>query len=343
MRFIIKGVKMPKNSRLAAIIGGACIAAVALAGCGSAASSQNTASSQTATGKKRIVLVLNNQFDPFYLTLIQGAEEEAKKRNIDFSWQAPAEQSAANQIQVLQSAAATKPDGIIFSAADKEALAVPLKSIFDARTPVITVDTDVSDPTARLMSVKSDGRENGELAAKTANDMLTGQGKVGYLGYTPGVESIDIRLQGWNEALKSYPSLENVGDQYAGLDTAENQNKASALLARTPDLNAIYASWGGACVGASQAVQQAGKTDQVKVICADAAPDQVSLLKSGDVSALVVQKAKEMGATAVSSMLDYLETKQVPDNILLTHSLATSKNAADPSIETLFYVNKDQK
>ncbi|MCY1250366.1 hypothetical protein D9M72_640000 [compost metagenome] len=50
-----------------------------------------------------------------------------------------------------------------------------------------------------------------------------------------------------------------------------------------------------------------------------------------------------MGATAVSSMLEYLETKKVADNILLTHSLATSKNAADPSVETLFYVNKDQK
>jgi ribose transport system substrate-binding protein len=332
---------MRKFTKLAFAASTLSIAAMALTGCGGAA--QTAESSASADGKTKIVMVLNNQFDPFYLTLIEGAKEEAAKRGVDFSWQAPAEQSAANQIQVLQSVAAARPDGIIFSAADKDALSVPLKNVYTGGIPVITVDTDVTDAGARLMSVKSDGKQGGALAAETANEMLGGSGKVGYVGYTPGVESIDVRLAGWTETIKKYPGLENVGDQYAGLDIADNQTKASALLSRNPDLGAIYASWGGACTGAAQAVKQAGKTGQVDVICADAAPDQVGMLKSGDVSALVIQKAKEMGATALDAMLDHLDGGGAAENIVLDHMVATQENSASPEISKFFYVSKENQ
>src|SRR5690606_40254667 len=37
--------------------------------------------------QERVVMLLNDQFDPYYLTLVKGAEEKAKELGVDFSWQ----------------------------------------------------------------------------------------------------------------------------------------------------------------------------------------------------------------------------------------------------------------
>ncbi|WP_336626467.1 MULTISPECIES: substrate-binding domain-containing protein [unclassified Microbacterium] len=322
------------------VVTGASIAAVAglllLTSC--ASNSAGSPSADPGDGDTlEIAMVLNSQTRPFYQTMIAGAEEAAEELGVNLTWQGPAEESAANQTSMLQQVAAGKPDGIIFSASDSVALSAPLKAIFDGGTPVVTVDSDVADPAARLFTIKSDGQESGTLAAERANEVTGGEGKVGYLGYTPGIESIDLRLSGWEEALKQYPGLENVGNEYAGLDISENQLKATGLISRVPDIDAIYTSWGNACIGAAQAVKQAGKSGDIALICVDADKEQVDLLAAGDVDALTIQQAAEMGRQSVTRLVEYIRNGTESDDVLLAHVLATQENMNEPEIEALFY------
>jgi ribose transport system substrate-binding protein len=313
--------------------------ALALSACGSDAGS----SSGSGSGDDpQVVMLLNDQFDPYYLTLVDGAEKAAKDLGIDFSWQAPTTLDVNSQTQLLQSVAATKPDGIIMSALDADAMSAPMKQVVDSGIPIVTVDADVNDKDARLATIRSDGEATGAAAADVMNELTGGQGAVGYVGYTPGIQSVDARLTGWKNQLKTFSGLDNVGEQYAGADTSENVAKASALISKEADIKAIFASWTNAVVGTAQAVKQSGK--DIAVIGVDAAPDQVDLLKSGDVAALVAQKPAEMGKIAIEELAGYITDGTEPKSETLLDSVViTQDNMDDPEFSKYFYVAAGKK
>jgi ribose transport system substrate-binding protein len=314
-------------------------AVLTLSACGSESGSSSGGGS---AGEPKIVMLLNDQFDPYYLTLVDGAEKAAKDLGIDFSWQAPTTLDVNSQTQLLQSVAATKPDGIIMSALDADALSAPMKQIVDSGIPIVTVDADVNDKSARLGTVRSDGAATGTAAAKVMNDLTGGQGAVGYVGYTPGIQSVDIRLKGWQDGLKSFAGLDNVGEQYAGADTSENVAKASALISKDSDIKAIFASWTNAVIGTAQAVKQSGK--DIAVVGVDAAPDQVDLLKAGDVAALVAQKPAEMGKIAVEELSGFITDGTKPKSETLLDSVViTQENMDDPEFSQYFYLAAEKK
>lgn len=323
-------------SRLSAVGVAMILGATVLTAC-SGSGTSGSATPTTSQSKGSIVFVVNRTTDPFYIAMFDGAKVRGDELGYDVTWQGPAEQSAANQTTLLQQVAATKPDAIIFSAADAEALAAPLKEVLNSGIPVAVVDSDVSDASARLWKVATDNTLVGTAAADEANRLLNGEGKVGHVGYTPGVQTVDDRASGWREQLTNYPGLVDVGDQYAELDISENQQKAAGLIAREPDLQAIFTDWEGACLGAAQAVKQAGKTGEIQVLCADGNPDQINALKAGEVAALFIQKPKQMGATVIEQMADYLETGNDQEDVAMDVVTVNTDNVDDPATQEYFY------
>lgn len=307
-----------------------------LTGCGSGGGGNSDGTAEGGT----IALVTNNQIDPFYTAMGEGAEAAGEERGWNITWQAPAEQSAANQTATLQQVAATDPDGIVFSAADADALALPLRQIYEGGTPVISVDSDVNDPEARMALVESNNEQTGREAAEMANELLEGEGKVGHIGYTPGVASLDPRREAWHEQLEEYPEIEDVGNEFADLDVSEYQQDASALLSREPDIDAIFTDWTGACMGTAQAIRQAGLTDEVYLFCADSSPDQQDLLQQGDITALFVQQPYELGRVATLQLIDYIENGEEPEDMELDIVVIDQEAADDPEYQQYFYGNE---
>lgn len=337
---------MLRNIKKVAVLAlaGLTLAACATEAPDTAANAGGADGTDGAGAEPRVVMLLNDQFDPYYLTLAKGAEEKAAELGVDFSWQAPTTLDVAAQTQLLQSIAATKPDGIIMSALDAKAMSAPMRQVNEQGIPIVTVDADVEDQNARLATFKSDGVVSGEMAADTVNELLAGTGKVGYVGYIPGIQSVDIRLKGWQEQLKKHSGLENSGEEYAGADISENVAKTSALISRVPDLKAVFASWTNAAIGAAKAVQQAGKTGDIKVVGVDASPDQVDLLRQGLVDALVVQKPYDMGKDAVEALAAYTKDGTRPQGEkLYDFVVATKDNLDTPEISQYLYVKPEGK
>lgn len=116
----------------------------------------------------------------------------------------------------------------------------------------------------------------------------------------------------------------------------------SALITKTPELKAIFASWTNAVIGTGQAVEQSGK--KIDVIGVDAAPDEVSLLKRGVVTALMAQKPAEMGQIAVDDLVGYVKDGTKPPAEKLMDAVAiTSDQATGPAYTKYFYVTAPKK
>ena len=92
----------------------------------------------------------------------------------------------------------------------------------------------------------------------------------------------------------------------AGELTARRTAAASALITGNPDLTAIYAVSGPEGEGAAAAVEEAGKSGQIKVYSYDATPAQVEALRAGTITALLAQPSALIGAEAVKAAVAYV-------------------------------------
>jgi ribose transport system substrate-binding protein len=314
--------------------------AIALFAVAALAAAVGVAPSATAKSAKqyRIALVTGDNHDPFYVTMNLGAQAEAKKLGVKVTWQGPATFEAAPQITVLDAVLASKPDFLLVAPTDVEALIAPIKQFDSHHVPVITVDTDVNDHSVRLGNVTSNNQLGGQLAAQYLSRTSS---TVAYVGEQRGVFTTDERWKGFEQEIKKHKGIKYVGPQFGADDPNTATTIVSALLARYPNLNGIFASDTAYGQGAAVAVQNAGKAGKVKIIAFDAEPDEVTALKRGLIQALIVQKAYDMGVKAVDYAVNYLKTgKKPPPLYRPTYVIATKANISKPDVAKYVYHQK---
>jgi ribose transport system substrate-binding protein len=309
---------------------------------GAALTKPQSATSLAAGKHYRISLVTGDNHDPFYVTMNQGAQAEARKLGVSVKWQGPAQFEAQLQIPILDAVLASKPDFLIVAPDDVRALINPIKQFNKRKIPVMTVDTDVSDHSVRLGNITSDNRLGGTLAAGFLSRALHGSGKVLYVGPQPGVFTTDQRKIGFEKALKTkYRGLDYVGPQFDNDDPNQVTSIVSAVLQRHRDLKGIFASDTFNGQGAATAVSNAGKRGKVSIVAFDAEPDQVAALKRGTIQALIVQKAYEMGQKAVLYAVKHLRSGfKIPAETHPTYVIATKANINSPAIAKYIYHQK---
>jgi ribose transport system substrate-binding protein len=297
-------------------------------------------SSSSSSGKIHLALVTGDNHDPFYVTMKTGAQAEAKKLGVSVTWQGPATFEAQPQITVLDSVLPTHPSALLVAPTDVTALVPAIRQFNGQHIPVVTVDTDVNDHSVRLGNFTSNNVLGGTLAAKFLNTQLGGSGKVAYVGETRGTSTTDQRQAGFEAGLKT-TGLTYVGPQFGADDPTVAASTTGALLRRYPDLRGIFASdtaWGD---GAATAIRDAHMTGKVKLIAFDAEPDEVQALKAGNIQALIVQKAYDIGVDAVKATVAYVEHKTpVPKQTLFDYVIATPSNINSPQVTKYVYRQK---
>jgi ribose transport system substrate-binding protein len=294
----------------------------------------------TASRAYNIAMVAGQATDPFFVTVAAGAKAEAAKLGVNLNWQAPQEFDPSLQIPILSSVLASHPDFLIVHPTDKNALVEPIRQFTDAGIPVITTGADPVDKTVRLGYIATDNIGGGTLEAQFLSDAIgaTG-GKVTLITCPPGVPCGDDRRIGFETEVANHPQLTYVGDQiYNGSDTTDAVRVMQAELQKDPDLAGVAASDGSAGLGAATAINEAGKSGQIKVVSFDAGPDLVAALKNGQVSALIIQQSYNIGKMAVDYAVQYLNGGfTVPDTTRIPPIIGTPENIDSPDIAKFLY------
>ncbi|MGE5235001.1 MAG: ABC transporter substrate-binding protein [Acidobacteriota bacterium] len=298
------------------------------------------AATLTPNANYKVTLVVGQNNDPFFVTMASGAAAEAKKLGITFDWQGPTNYDPTLQIPILSSVLSAKPQFLIVSPTDANALVAPLKQFGDAGIPVLNVDTDVSDTSVRLGLITSDNKIGGKLAAQELAKILNNTGKVALLCVPPGITTGADRKAGFEAEIKTVSGITYVGSQiYNGSDTTDATRVMNAILAGTPDLNGVVACDGFAGLGAATAIKGAGKAGTVKLVSFDAGPDLVAALKDGTISALMIQRSADIGAMAVDDAVRYLNgDHSIPQETLVPYVVGTKDNIDTPDVQKYLFV-----
>jgi len=115
--------------------------------------------------------------------------------------------------------------------------------------------------------------------------------------------------------------------QFLTLDSA--RQAMEDLLVSQPDVKGAFAFNQLVLQGAYQALEQAGKAGQVKLVGFDLDPVSYQMVKDGKIDALVIQDPFKMGYEGMNIVLTKLQGGEVKEFMGLGTKLLTKDNAAE--------------
>ena len=265
--------------------------------------------------------------DAFYVTMGCGVAAAAAKDGATITTQGGAKWDATIQMPVLDSVIASKPDAILIAPNDKTALQKPIEAAIAAGIKVVLVDTTVDNAAPAVAEIASDNYGGGAAAFAAVKQLAPKGGKVLVVSTSPGVSSVDARVNGFADAANKDKKFNYIGVQYSNNEPAIAQRIVTAALSKNKDIVAVFATNLFSAQGVAAGIKQAGKAGKVKIVGFDAGSDQVKALKTGVVQALIAQQPATIGSKGVDAAVAALQGKTVsPHKVQTGFTILTMKN-----------------
>jgi ribose transport system substrate-binding protein len=283
------------------------------------------------------IVVVPGSVDDFYYTVALGAQEEADRQGIDLEIQYPARQDVAEHTQVLRAVIATKPDAIIYPPTDAEAMKPVLQEAKDQGIKVVTFDADIGDPSLRLTFVAADAVEAGRKVAETLQDLTGGKGPLLYIQDITGQTFHDDLHAGFAEVMDGSPDVTVLPVQLSRFEPSRAESITRATITAHPDLVGKFAGILVDQEGVIPALTAAGKLGAIKTVGFDGTPKGLEYLADGKLDAIVSVAAKDYGVAAVQAIVDAINGKDVPSEILMGSCVFTADTIDAPENEACIY------
>ena len=292
-------------------------------GCGSKDTGSDT---QDAEKTYKIGFVPKSMSNPYFISMDEGIEAEAKLQNVEVVVQAPEKETdVARQIQIIEDMITQQVDAILVTPAGAKELASVIKKANDAGIIVIDIDEKLdADMLATEGAhydtyIASDNFLGGQLAAELMIEKLGGEGEVAILEGAPGHAVAIARAGGFNDGI-SKSNIKVVASQTANWARDEGFNVFQNMLTANPNIKGVFAASDLMALGASEAAQQAGRSDIV-IIGFDANDEAKEAVKNGTMAGTVAQDPELMGKTGVQLAIKALNgetiSKETPVEIKL--------------------------
>jgi simple sugar transport system substrate-binding protein len=194
---------------------------------------------KAAADVKIAVVVHGNSSDAYWSVVKRGVDDAAAATGAQVQYIAPQVFDSVEQARLIEAAVATKPDGIVISIPDKDALSSAVKSAIDAGIPVVNID---SGETAggELGVPLYVGTTSEYQAGVRAGERLAADGilKVACINHEVGNVSLDERCQGIQDGLAKSKGVSEV--VAVSQDPADVTRRVEAYLAAHPDIQAVF-------------------------------------------------------------------------------------------------------
>jgi ribose transport system substrate-binding protein len=246
----------------------------------------------------------------FWIDGRKGLEGAGKELGVKTEFLGPAEYDAVQQVRILDELIVKRPAGIMIFPADQHALLDPMRRAMKAGIPVVCVNSDVADPSARYGFIGPDNKGIGRTGGKIAADLLKGKGKVAIMT-VPGVEVHESRTAGYKDMLGQYPDIKIVDIVNDKSDPAYGLTVANGLIQANPDLDLIIGTDATAGAAIARALKETGKAGKIKAVAMDRDDDMLPYIKDGTISATLAQKSTLEEWTA-THYLYWLNHNKVP-------------------------------
>lgn len=312
-----------------------CMASFLLVGCSAKPESTDTPSNTetpagttdgtTDTKDEYVIgLSMNTQTNPFFVDVKDGVQKAADEHGIKL-YVTDAQDDPAIQMKDIENLITKKPDAIIIDTCDSDAIVASVEACNEAGIPVFTMDRQ-SNGGVVISHIGYDAIKSGKIAGQYLVDTLGGKGKIVEIQGIMGTNVAQNRSAGFNEIIAANSGMEIVATQVADFDRAKAMSVMENILQANPEIDGVYAANDEMLLGALEAIEAAGRADEITMIGCDAIDDTIEAIKGGRVEATIAEPPFFLGKAILNTAFDYLEGKEVEASITLDNSLVTKDN-----------------
>ena len=289
-------------------------------------------SGDDASGDVKVSLILKNLTNPFFVSMVKGAEAKAAELGIDLTIGSGKEEGDdAAQIAAIENAISAKHAGIVITVMSTNVNSAITKDR-DAGLLVIALDTPTDPADIADITFATDNREAGRLIGQWGAKKLGGQkaiiallnifddrvSPVDYLRDNGFLEGMGIPVNDPNKMADeaktgkySGGAYEIVGNVATGANEDGGRSGMEKLLARNPNINIVYTINEPTAIGACAALKAAKKT--AIVVSVDGGLPGIEAVKSGCIGATSQQYPLRMADIGLQAIYDLVQSGNKPE------------------------------
>ena len=313
--------------------------ALLLAGCGNKGGSSKSGSGDLPSNVPdqirekwpiKIMVIRKIGGDDHTAQYLAGAKEEGEKMGFTVDTFS-ANGDSAKFHDAIQQAMNQDYDGIIISHGDDEATIDEVRQIVDKGIPVVTFDS--IDGLKDIPGVTMTAQDDFALAEMSLGQLVkdfNGQAKIVYL-WVDGFPPMVRRNQVYQRILQENPGIQEL-DRFgvAAADTpVQTQNAVAAMLTKYPkgELDAIFATWDAFAIGATRALNEAGR-QEVKIYGIDVSNADLQAMQEENSPwvATAAVDPKMIGAVNVRLLAKKIAGEDTPATYDLQANLITQED-----------------
>ena len=278
-----------------------------------------------ADGDYKIALITMDSVDQHWVSLKEGAEEEAKADGVTVDFMAPDVKDDAKQIECINNAVAGGYDAILVAANSEDAVSGALQEAVDAGIKIVYVDSPANVEAEATFSTdnKAAGKTAGEEMIKALEDKGVKDGSIGIVNINNSTNTAIQREAGFREAFEGtdYELLET---QFCEGDAAKAQTIAENYI--TEGVVGIYGTNEGASTGVGNAIKASG-SDEIVGVGFDKSDTLKGLIEDGYLVCTMAQNPDQMGKLGVQACIKALNGEDLGGEVTDTGVSVLTKEA----------------
>jgi simple sugar transport system substrate-binding protein len=282
----------------------------------------------TATGRDlRIVVVTHGQAtDPFWSVVANGVNQARDDLGITVEYNAPTEFDMPAMAQLIDTAVASEPDGLVVSIPDADALGASIQAAVNAGIPVVSINSG-SDVYAGLGILTHVGQTEFEAGVGAGERMAAaGVTNTICINQEVGNVALDLRCDGFAQGLGDIPSEVIAVDLN---DPAGAQAAIEAALSADDSIDGVLTLGPTGADPALAAVEGAGRDVQLATF--DLSENVLTALDEGRMLFAIDQQQYLQGYLGVLIVTQFAQYGLLPGGgapVLTGPGFVTQENAA---------------
>lgn len=299
-------------------------------------SNEISESDKSLLGKKDVdyhfVLVEQNLQDPFWNSIRQGAVKAAEALNVAVECLGPGTSNINDQQKFINTAIASKVDGIITYVPDEEIFKPIINMAIDSKIPVVTAVLDARF-SKRNAHIGIDSYEIGEATGKAVIDAIGEKGNIalivgGYDSYRIDEQQYQ-QIKGLNEYLKKYKSILVIREQYSNNGLVSAAQITRNILSTYNSIDAIVCTTPMEALGAAQVLIEQQRQDHVKIVAYEENTQLLKYINDGVIYGTVVSNPFQIGYKSVTALFEMKKYNRIISDTETNLEIVTKENVAE--------------
>jgi ABC-type sugar transport system substrate-binding protein len=284
-----------------------CLGSLALAGLtlltGCNKSADSTATKPSGGAKKLTVALLpKSKGNAYFISCKKGAEHAARDLGIDLLFDGPTDPDPARQNEIVENWITLGVDAIAAACENRDGISTALRKARAKGIKVITYDADSLSDAREFFVNQATPQDIGYILMDEAARLCNTQGEFAVItGSLTAANQSEWRRYVEERRAAFYPNMTMAALRPCDDLKDKAQSEATALLAAYPNLKLFLSTTSLGVPGAAEAVKQAGKAGQVKVIGLGLPNENRRYVKGGVTDSVILWKTEDLGYLAIQA------------------------------------------